>query len=321
MNVRMAIRGAIGVAVSVASVLLLLGTIDLHAVAARISAIEPGWLAIAPVSLAVQLGLRSMRWALLLTATTHIGVRTIRVIGPLTVGYLANALLPARLGEVARSVLVARREAIAFGAVVASVVVERVLDLAALLVVGLAITGVAGIGWLAVAITGALLAGLMALIGLAPAIMVRLDRFAPTVIRASLRDFLAGIVGVGLRASSLALVLSAVAWFGDVALMWAAARSLGIDLPLSAAVAIAVGAALGTALPAASGYLGTYEVGAVALGSFAGTAPDTVLAIAIVAHVFAVVPVALLGAITVASSGLPLSRTRDDPAGPRKASA
>lgn len=123
MSARMAVRGAIGIATSLAAGLLLLGTVDLGAAATRFSTIEPIWLAIAPVALAAQLGLRARRWALLLTTTTHGRVKTLRVIGPLTVGYLANAILPARLGEVARSALVARRESIPIGAVVASVVV------------------------------------------------------------------------------------------------------------------------------------------------------------------------------------------------------
>ncbi len=319
MSARAAIRGAIGVGISIVAVIVLLQTVDVSGLSDRLSTIQPAWLLIAPVALLIQLAVRSRRWALLLGATTGKSIRTLRVAGPLAVGYLANALLPARLGEVARSILVARREAVGIGAVIASVVVERVLDLGALLAIGVATAGSRNIGWNAVALAGLLLVGLGVAIWLAPVVAGVVTRIAPGRIRAPIADFLRGLGGIGPRAAATAITLSAIAWLGDIALMWAAARALGFELSAEATIAIAVGAALGTAIPAASGYIGTYEIGAVAIGSLAGTPPESILAIAVVAHVLAVVPVALLGAVVVAGTGLPLRRSRDEAAAQRQA--
>ena len=316
MSARTAIRAAVGIGVSIVAVVVLLQTVDISGLGDRLSTLRPGWLLIAPVALLLQLAIRSWRWAYLLTATTGVPVRALRVAGPLTVGYLANALLPARLGEVARSILVARREALPFGGVVASVVVERVLDLGALLAIGVAAAGARNIGWNAFALVGVLLAGLALAIWLAPRLAGWAVRLVPGPVRAPIADFLRGLGAIGPRAAGAAIALSAVAWLGDIALMWASARSLGFELSAEATVAIAVGAALGTALPAVSGYIGTYEIGAVAIGSLAGTPPDVILAIAVIAHVLAVVPVALLGAVVVAGTGLPLARSADEVAGP-----
>ncbi len=312
MSARAAIRGAIGIGISIAAVIVLLQTVDVSDLGDRLSTLQPGWLLIAPVALLLQLAIRSRRWALLLGATTGKSIRTLRVAGPLAVGYLANALLPARLGEVARSILVARREAVGIGAVIASVVVERVLDLGALLAIGVATAGAQNIGWNAFALAAALLVGLGVAIWLAPVLAGFVSRVGPRAVRAPIADFLRGLAGIGPRVAGIVLALSAIAWLGDIALMWASGRALGIELSAEAAIAIAVGAALGTAIPAASGYIGTYEIGAVAIGSLAGTPPETVLAIAVVAHVLAVVPVALLGAAVVAGTGLPLTRPGDD---------
>ena len=321
MNRRIWARVGLGIVVSVVACLLLARAVDLPATVARLTSVQPIWLIVPLVALALQLLVRSRRWALLLAAAGGTPVATQRVIGPLAVGYLANALLPARLGEAARAILIARREHLAIAAVAASVVVERIVDLAALLSIGLLSSGAVGaIGIGAIAATGGLVVGLAALALSARSLAGRVPQRLPIRVRKPAVQFLDGIGGVGVGASAAAFGLSVLAWMGDVAVVWACARALGLELPLAAVVAIAVGAALGTALPAAGGYLGTYELGAVALGTLAGIAPDTVLAIAVLAHVFAVLPVALLGLLAVARMGVrfegpALDRTPGTPAG------
>jgi hypothetical protein len=66
-----------------------------------------------------------------------------------------------------------------------------------------------------------------------------------------------------------------------------------------AAVAIGLGGALGTALPAAPGYLATYELGAVTLGSLAGVPRETVLPVAILTHVLGVTILAAAGGVAL----------------------
>jgi hypothetical protein len=314
------LRLAVGVGISAAAVLLLTRTVDVPATAGRLSSINPWWLVVPLAAIATQLSIRAVRWSILLTATTRTAVQPTRVVGPLVVGYLANAVLPARLGEVARAVLVARREHLPIAEVAASIVVERVIDLSALLTIGLLSTGVlAAVGGTAQAATAALVATIVALALSARWLASHLPRRLPGRLRTVVGQFLVGISGVGPRPLLSAYALSAVAWMGDVALVWACGQALDVGLSLPAAIAIAVGAALGTALPAASGYLGTYELGAVTIGSLAGTAPDTILAIAVVAHVLAVVPIALLGIVAVIRMGVRFQWS--DPHGAAEAAA
>src|SRR5207237_10002072 len=81
--------------------------------------------------------LRSARWGLLLPEHA---VKTSTLFRALVVGFTVNNLLPLRMGEVARAYLLARWAGVAYGATIASLVVERVLDglsLAVLLLVAL----------------------------------------------------------------------------------------------------------------------------------------------------------------------------------------
>jgi uncharacterized membrane protein YbhN (UPF0104 family) len=304
MNARLVVgRLAIGIMASVVACLVLLQVVDLPVTASRLRLASPAWLLIPLVALATQFLLRAWRWSLLLSASAT-SVAVGRAAGPLAIGYLANAVLPARLGEVARAVVLARREHLAIGSVAASVVVERAVDLAALLAIGILSTGIESMAWVSAGATVTLLVGLGALVYLAPFISEHLPRRLPVRLRDTGSYFLLGVAGVHARTMLAALLISALAWVGDIAVVWAGARAIGTDLSLAAAVAIAVGAVLATAVPAASGYVGTYELGAVAIGSLAGTPPDTILAIALLSHVFAVVPTGLLGLVVALRMGI-----------------
>ena len=69
--------------------------------------------------------LRSMRWGLLLPAYA---LRTGSLFKALVIGFTVNNLLPLRMGEIARAYLLARWHQVPYGATVASLLVERVLD-------------------------------------------------------------------------------------------------------------------------------------------------------------------------------------------------
>ena len=72
------------------------------------------------------LGLRSMRWRILLRPLGEVPVR--RAMPPLAIGFMVNFLLPGRAGEVVRAWLLSRREQVSTSAVFATIVVERLFD-------------------------------------------------------------------------------------------------------------------------------------------------------------------------------------------------
>ena len=309
-------RILLGIGLSAFALLLLARTVDVPGTVDRLAAIDPRWLVLPLGVLAIEFVLRAQRWSLLLRGAGA-AVPTRRVMAPLAVSYLANAVLPARVGEVARTLLVARRERLAIALVAASVIIERVLDLAALLSVGLVGTAAVGaiglIGWAAIGSTAALIIGLALAARFGERIVRLLPRRLPEWLRDAGVQFFGAVGRIGARTSLLAYGLSVLAWMGDVGLVWICARALGFELSAPAAVAISLGAALGTALPAASGYLGTYELGAVALGTLVGTPSETVLAIAVLAHVFAIIPFALLGLVAVLSVGVTALKPSTEP--------
>jgi uncharacterized membrane protein YbhN (UPF0104 family) len=110
------------------------------------------------------------------------------------------------------------------------------------------------------------------------------------------RHLLAGALYTGRGVTAAAGALSVLAWVLEAGLYLAAAASLGINLPVGTAVIIGAAGAMATALPAAPGYVGTYDLAAAAVGAGLGLDPATAVALAAVVHVMALVPIALAGA-------------------------
>lgn len=294
----------LGAAVSIVAAAWLAMTTDIGQVAAQLGRAQVVWLAPGLLVLAFQAWVRSARWAWLIRTCAGIAIGIARVIDAMLLGYFVNAVLPGRLGEVARALVVARRESIAFSAVAATVVLERAIDV-------LALTALASIALFSTASQwsipfGAVALAIAVLVGLGRRATV-LDRFIPgrTPMRAAdgLRGFLRAVAAIRLRVAAGAAGLSAVAWLADAIMVLLVSRALGLEIPVAAALAIGLGGALGTALPAAPGYLATYELGAVTLGSFAGVPRETVLPVAILTHLIGVTVLAAAGAVALGRLG------------------
>lgn len=121
----------IGAALSVLLVALFLATVDLeHMLAA---AARANYFYIAPAICVFFAGfwLRAFRWRLLML---HIKVVSTRRLFPvMTVGYMANNLLPMRIGEVVRSYYLGEREGVSKSSALATIFMERALDALTLL--------------------------------------------------------------------------------------------------------------------------------------------------------------------------------------------
>lgn len=301
-------RAALGLAASVSAVALLLRAVDGAGAVQALGRLDLRWLALPLAAVLGQFVIRTQRWRGLLAATSGTALRFTAVGSSLAVGYLGNAVLPARLGEVARVLFVSRRHGLSLAHATASVVLERMVDviaLASLVVVvgGLSVTGAPLLLLLLPASAGLLVgARWMAPRLRDPAPAERLAR-----LRQAANHFLGALVAVSWRALLAAYALSVLAWLGDTVVVWSAGRGLDIALDPVQAMGIGIAAALSTALPSAGGYVGTYELAVVAVGVGLGIPAADALSLAIVSHVVAVVPPAVTGVVVLARSGRSLA--------------
>jgi uncharacterized membrane protein YbhN (UPF0104 family) len=231
--------------------------------------------------------------------------------------------LPARLGELIRAALLGIREAIPVPVALGSAILERALDVFVLALFGVvAATAVSAPGWVGSAAGTAALVGGLGLLTIAGTATVAVrwsgrghgphapGRFpgAHRIARIVGQTVAGGRIVDRPRAVILATLLTIATWVIDTGLIWCVARSIGIDLTPAGAMLVSVVAVLSTAIPTAPGYIGTFELAAVAAVGVSGVTGEAALAFAILAHLIAVLPLSIAGAISLWILGAPSLR-------------
>jgi uncharacterized membrane protein YbhN (UPF0104 family) len=307
---RRAIFGFGGILISAGAVLLLATTVDLRSALGVLANAQWPPLAVALLVIAVQLTIRAFRWRLLLPSRAD-GRRpaTLHLVPVLLVGYLGNSVLPARLGELIRAYLVTRRERVLGAGALGSVVVERVIDVATLAVIAaMAAVLAAAPAWI---VQGAAIAGGIGLAVLAVLMLGGVAWLAARLPASSARRFLESFAQFAGRQPpvtiAVAAALSCVAWGLDAAIFFLVGQSLGLGLGYPTALLIGAVTVLGTAIPSAPAYIGTFELAAVAAGGALGLPSDRALALAVASHAITSVPIAVAGALSLAGMSLGLS--------------
>jgi uncharacterized protein (TIRG00374 family) len=312
---RTAARAALGLGVSAVAVYFLLRSVDLAATADVLRRAELGWIGLMLVTVLLDVAARALRWRRLLAPISPVPYR--RVLGYTFVGYLANNVLPARLGELVRSHALGEREGLSRTTVLGTVVVERIVDtamvvgMAAISILTLSVQGtmttavVLGVGFV-----GILIVGLAVLIvgdrlpgaARAATILSRWPRLLELAGR--LREGLA--VAGSPRTIAAAVGIGALAWAASIATFLLAGKAVGIDLSVAQAALLCTGVALATIVPSGPGYLGTFELTAVGIAGGFGIGPDEAFAMALLVHAMILGVTSIGGVVSVVRLGLGL---------------
>jgi glycosyltransferase 2 family protein len=306
------LRAVIGFAISAVAIAVVVNSVDMAATAQVLASTAPGWLAVAAAFLLVDVVVRAIRWRRLLAPVRDVPFA--RVLAYLLIGYLANSVLPARLGELVRCHYLGDREGISRATALGTVVVERVVDIvvvvaiAALAILVLSVRGIV-VGAVLVGVAIALLLGVVLAIGVAAHRIPGADRAValadrwPQVQRvaARLREGLA--VAGRPRTLFEALALSVVAWGATLLAFAAAGQAIGVELTIGQASLLASGVALAAAIPSGPASLGTYELAATRLGQAVGVPAEAALAIGLLTHVLILAITGVGGLLALARVG------------------
>ncbi|MBI4200648.1 MAG: flippase-like domain-containing protein [Chloroflexi bacterium] len=271
---------------------------------------------------------RTLRWRYLLLPLKGVGLG--RLVPVVVVGYMANNLLPMRLGEVVRSYYVGEREGVSKAAAFATVVVERVFDGLALLfflVVAAAFLPVAGlvkglgettrVPWPILAggtvLSFVVVSGVLLWGSRGPAAWTRLAALVCRPLPARWKGQVVGLVDLFATGLStlrnpgrLAAVflLSVPVWLAEAATSYVIALGFGLEAPLgglggmaTAIVAMTAIANLATSLPSSQGGVGPFEFFAVATLVLLGVEAEVATAYVVALHLTLLVPVTVVGLV------------------------
>lgn len=302
------VRLLVGIVISAVFLAVTLRQVDLPKVADAIGRAAPAGLAVALVMVLVDLVLRALRWFVLLRNVEDAGVRATYPLafGYLTLGFAANFVLPARLGDVVRAVLAAGTFRTPRLAILGTVAIERVGD-------GLVMLGLAMVSSLVVASASELqaLTGYAIVLAAAGLVVLAVGWFAVSRTRlastriAVLVTQVAGRLGAGAGAlrrpgsAAAFVVLTGVLATTATLVAWTVSQAVGVQLTAIQAVLFLSGIALSLAIPAAPGAIGTYEFVGVAIITGLGYTAEQGLATILLMRVITTFPPALIGLVSV----------------------
>jgi len=292
-----------------------------------------GLLVLALVTTTTTYVIRAFRWRYLLAPIGQ--VRFWSAFEATVIGFSASFLLPARAGEFLRPWVLARKEGLSAAAAFATIILERLFDLIAVLFflaaflllfdTGLATANPAVFaavkaGGLAAA--GVAVAGLAVFLWLAahPAALGWVTGVIERLLPRRLAARLVGLVGLFARGLAVlrdarrvvaTLVWSCPLWVSIATGIWLVARAFAIEVPFTGAFLLMSILVVGVAVPTPGSVGGFHEAFRIGANSVYGAPNDQAIAAAIVLHAISFVPVTIAGIVFMAREGLSLRRVRE----------
>lgn len=274
-----------------------------------------GWLLLAAFGV-YYLGfpLRGLRWAILVRGTGYpLRVRDSTEI--IFISWTVNCLVPAKLGDIYRAYLLKINSPVSLSRTFGTVFIERVLDLFAIVVFGLAAgywsfrsglpTEIQILFAIGVVIVIVLAAGLLTMRNFGRRVIEALP--LPHKVLEFYDRFEEGVFGaLRLKSLPLLLVITGLIWATEAMRLFLVVEAMGFDdvhLGISGAFFVALTASLLTAVPLTPAGIGFVEGAVVGLLTFVYQIPQTeALAIVLVDRAISVLSIIIFGSIAYAVS-------------------
>ena len=214
---------------------------------------------------------RGLRWRLLLSTEKSIPILT--VFWANMIGYLGNIILPARAGELLRSLVIGQNASISGSFALGTGISERMLDALVLVLIGTISTSFVSDLPLWLLHTTQIM-GVIALLGLlAMILMPRFPNFFTRVVSTTplserikdrlvglIRNFLLGLAAFQRPQQILRYsIYTSIIWFTDAFGAVIIANALGFPLGIMQALLFLAALGISSAVPSTPGYLGIYQ--------------------------------------------------------------
>jgi uncharacterized protein (TIRG00374 family) len=331
---RNVLRVTVSLMLMVALLVVFLWNVDLKRTVAGLADADPWLIALAAVLALASYWARVLRWMLILRPVAR--VRHSSALLATAVGYAGIALLPARMGDIIRPVLLAKRDRFPISAGLASILTERVFDLWTVVLFFLvfliwpptmadlddaAATNLRLLRVSGFAVGLGLVVGTVMLLGL----FRYQDRFVDLVTRPIARlaprwrDPFANFLGHfldGLRVLQrprdlvVTMTASFVLWY---VIFWQVKVTLlafALDMPLRVAFLLVTLAVIGLAIPTPGGVGGFHKATQIGLTTFFAVELNLATAIAIAYHAVCFVPITIIGLLCLPLLGMRFTEVR-----------
>jgi hypothetical protein len=253
--------------------------------------------------------IRALRWGVLLRTEKKVSITSIFWAN--MVGYMGNAYLPARAGELIRSAFLGQKKGLGTSFVLATALTERLLDVVALVLIGT-------ISFLVQATVPPILANALRFMAFAGFVGLLIMIAAPfqekLILRAAgwlplpekysglvsvqITRFLTGIRSLqSIRRLGIFTLLTAVIWLVDAFANTIGVRVISQTLTINQALILLAALGLSSAIPTTPGYIGVYQFVAVIVLTSFGFSRANALAYIIISQVLNYLLVSFWGLI------------------------
>ena len=277
---------------------------------------------------------RIFRWRILLRADDGSPLPIGSLWHAIAIGFMANNVLPFRAGEVLRSIAITRLTRTRLTSALSSIAAERLFDgvaLVLILIVGLLLSGLPSttvIGTVRVthiaAIAGLTFLGGLILAGLVVAFPQAAERLVLKLVpfprlAAKLVAMIEGVVhGLSVVKSPVRIVAvflwSLLVWLVSVTSFYIAFKAFDIPVNFAGAMLLQGILAFAISAPSAPGFVGVFESAIKATLLLYGIDSEVAVTYALVYHATTFVPITLMGAWSLITTGLGLKSLRREAA-------
>jgi len=314
------LRTVVGLLVTAGIIWLGLTRINLSQTIAAFAAVRVGFVLAGGGLIVVAIIIFAVRWRVVLPTSPSVPVRY--VFCYLMIGYMTNAIIPLRLGDLVRAYLLGRRHGIAVSTTLSTVIVERFFDVLAIVIIGLLVSTVLDlpplveVGLRTFAFLS--MAGILLLYGLSfwdqwakrlgwlnadtgrprwlGAVLRRLDYFCSALV--VLHDW---------KRLVATLVLTLAGWGVLSASLTMFVLSFGLKVPYLVGSFIMVATSLGAAIPSAPGSAGVFHALTVLALSVWSVPMEQAVAIGVLAHGVTITLHIILGLLCAWLAGIRVS--------------
>lgn len=288
---------------------------------------NPEWLIVALIAFCCGYFCRIARWHTMLRQDNpDLSIKNCA--GPLLASFAINNVLPFRSGDVMRAFAFNRQLGTSSGVVLASLFVERLLDLLmVLLILGSALVffrldfeRFAGVGSVVLIVISLLIIFVLLFPGLFKPIMrvlnsilIKLSPGLGNRVAIEINKAMNSLMHLSKKGTMLILVLwSAIVWLAEGCVFWCVAMALQPELQVSAAgwLAFPVGT-LATLIPSTPGYIGTFDYFTIKAMNTLGNPVTISTAYALLVHVLIWVPPTLTGGLYLFAVNIQKSRSKN----------
>jgi uncharacterized protein (TIRG00374 family) len=312
----MKIKVWLGVLVSLALLVYLFSKIDIGRLWSVIKTVDPYYLAAVSALSLFFFWIRALRWRYLMEPVKK-AIPVGKLFSATMIGFMANNILPARLGEFVRAYVLGHSQDVSKSSVFATIVVERLFDSMSVLLLliytvaflppniatGAAAANIRRAGEVSLVLYVAAIALLVYFL-YHPRTLVTWVRTLIRPISPGMSEkaaymaesFMAGLSVVkSPRLLALILFYTALHWGGLWTPIYLLFKAFGLHYGVYESIFMLVVMCLSVAVPSTPGYIGTFHAAATGGLMLLGMKAEPALGFAILAHAMNYVPVTLLG--------------------------